>query len=79
MEKILGKYNEALVYASVIEEKAAEQIRSLCDLEIYKDSKIRIMPDVHINLDTHSVQKPCIVISSVLSRIAYRSNQAEII
>ena len=47
MEKILGKYNEALVYASVIEEKAAEQIRSLCDLEIYKDSKIRIMPDVH--------------------------------
>ena len=47
MEKILGKYNEAVVYTSNIEEKAAEQIRSLCDMEIYKDSKIRIMPDVH--------------------------------
>ncbi len=47
MERIRGRYNEAVVYTDNIEEKATEQIRSLCDLEVYRDSKIRIMPDVH--------------------------------
>ncbi|MBQ1508522.1 MAG: RtcB family protein [Erysipelotrichaceae bacterium] len=47
MERITGRYNEAVVYTDNIEEKAMEQIRSLCDLEVYKDSRIRIMPDVH--------------------------------
>ncbi|MCR5096601.1 MAG: RtcB family protein [Erysipelotrichaceae bacterium] len=47
MYRIKGKYNEAVVYASAIEGAAMEQLQTLCDMEIYKDSKIRIMPDVH--------------------------------
>ncbi len=47
MISVKGKYNEAIVYASTIEEQALEQIRSICDLEVYKDNRIRIMPDVH--------------------------------
>ncbi len=47
MLKIKGKYNEAIVYANEIEEAARMQIQGICDLEIYKDSRIRIMPDVH--------------------------------
>ncbi|MBQ1476894.1 MAG: RtcB family protein [Erysipelotrichaceae bacterium] len=47
MYKVKGSFNEATVYATTAEEKSIEQIRSLCDLEIYKDSHIAIMPDVH--------------------------------
>ncbi len=47
MYKIKGKYNETVVYASTAEAKAVEQLQTLCDMEVYKDSKIRIMPDVH--------------------------------
>ncbi len=47
MYRIKGNYNEAIIYASAIEEAAMEQLQTLCDMEIYKDSKIRIMPDVH--------------------------------
>ncbi len=47
MERIRGRYNEAVIYTDNIEEKAMEQIRSLCDLEVYRDCRIRIMPDVH--------------------------------
>ncbi len=44
---IAGKYNEALVYTNIIDEGAVSQIKALCDIEAFKDSKIRIMPDVH--------------------------------
>lgn len=44
---IKGKVNTAVCYASVIEKEAIEQIRRMCDYEFTKDSKIRIMPDVH--------------------------------
>ncbi len=44
---IQGKFNEAIVYTHVIEEGAMDQIRDLCNIETFKDSKIRIMPDVH--------------------------------
>ena len=47
MYKIKGKYNEAIVYASTAETSAIEQLQTLCDMEVYKDSKIAIMPDVH--------------------------------
>ncbi len=42
-----GKYAEAVVYADIVEEKAAEQIRRMCDYEFTAGAKIRIMPDVH--------------------------------
>ncbi len=47
MYKIRGEYNEAIVYASNAEAEAIDQIKTLCDMEVYKDCQIRIMPDVH--------------------------------
>lgn len=47
MIRIDGKHNEALCYASILEDEAAEQIRAVCDQAAFADSRIRIMPDVH--------------------------------
>ncbi|KIR02989.1 Protein RtcB [Lachnospiraceae bacterium TWA4] len=47
MLEIKGKETTAICYAKVIEEEAIEQIRRMCDYELTKDSKVRIMPDVH--------------------------------
>ncbi|MBQ3337277.1 MAG: RtcB family protein [Selenomonadaceae bacterium] len=47
MEEIRGKYNTAISFAKVIEDAAREQIRRMCNYEFTRDSKIRIMPDVH--------------------------------
>ena len=51
MEQIVkGKYNEAKVFASVVENDALEQIKTLCDQPFAYNSKIRIMPDVHAGM-----------------------------
>lgn len=47
MMKIKGEMNTAICYARVIEDEAIEQIRRMCDTEMARGSKIRIMPDVH--------------------------------
>ena len=47
MLKLQGKYNEAKVFTTNVEETAAGQIIDLCNQEFVKDSKIRIMPDTH--------------------------------
>lgn len=47
MQVIKGKYNEAKVFTSVMEEGAAEQIKAMCDFAPFAGCKIRIMPDVH--------------------------------
>ncbi len=47
MKTIQGKYNNAIVYTEKVDSKAVEQIEVLCSQEFVKDSKIRIMPDVH--------------------------------
>ena len=47
---IIGKYNTAQVYATRLEESARRQIQLLCDQEFAKDSRIRIMPDVHAGM-----------------------------
>ena len=47
MFKIKGKYNEAIVYASICDENAKAQLKTICDMEVYGNCKIRIMPDVH--------------------------------
>ncbi|BAE83220.1 RtcB family protein [Desulfitobacterium hafniense] len=47
MIKITGQYNRALVFTETMEAGASQQIETLCDQEFVKDSKIRIMPDVH--------------------------------
>lgn len=45
---IKGKYSEAVVYTDVIEDGAMKQIKEMCDIESFANSKIRIMPDVHV-------------------------------
>ena len=47
MIEIKGKHNTAKCYTDNIEEGATQQILTLCDMEEFSDSKIRIMPDVH--------------------------------
>ena len=47
MIEIIGTYNMAKCFTEQLEEGAREQIRSVCDMEAFATSKIRIMPDVH--------------------------------
>ena len=47
MFEIKGTVNTAVCYAKIVEDEAIEQIKRMCDYEFTKDSKIRIMPDVH--------------------------------
>ncbi len=47
MFEIKGKVTTAICYAKVVEEEAIDQIRRMCDYELTRDSKVRIMPDVH--------------------------------
>lgn len=47
MKELTGKYATAKVFTDLVEEKALGQISTLLDQEFVKDSKIRIMPDVH--------------------------------
>lgn len=47
MFEIKGKISTAVCYATVVEDEAIEQVRRMCDYEFTRDSKIRIMPDVH--------------------------------
>lgn len=47
MLRVKGEYNEAIIYTDHVEEEALKQIAELCNQEAFKDSKIRIMPDVH--------------------------------
>lgn len=47
MIEIVGKFNTAICYINELEPTAYEQIMSVCNEEAFKNSKIRIMPDVH--------------------------------
>lgn len=47
MFEIKGNVNTAICYAKVVEDEAIEQIKRMCDYEFTRDSKVRIMPDVH--------------------------------
>ena len=47
MIELKGKYNTAKVFTNNIEKTAISQITTLLDQEAFKDSKVRIMPDVH--------------------------------
>jgi len=50
MIEIKGKYNTAICYTEEIEQKAISQIIAVCNEEAFKDSEIRIMPDVHAGI-----------------------------
>lgn len=47
MLELNGKYNTAKVYTDVIEQEAISQIINMCNQIAFKDSRVRIMPDVH--------------------------------
>lgn len=47
MKTIKGTFNEAVVYTDQLDAKAEEQIVKMCCLPFLKDSRIRVMPDVH--------------------------------
>ena len=50
MIDIQGKYNMARCFVDEIDKTAAGQIKAVCDIEAFSQSKIRIMPDVHAGL-----------------------------
>ncbi|PNR95951.1 RtcB family protein [Petrotoga sp. 9PWA.NaAc.5.4] len=50
MITVKGQFNEAKIFAKSVEEEAIKQIKELCDQDFVKDSKIRIMPDVHTGI-----------------------------
>lgn len=47
MKIIEGKYTNALVYSDTAEDSALGQVQTLCNQPFAKDSKIRLMPDIH--------------------------------
>ena len=47
MFEIKGEINTAICFAKIVEDEAVAQIKRMCDYEFTKDSRIRIMPDVH--------------------------------
>jgi len=49
---VSGKYNEALVYAKAIEASCENKIRQYLDHPDFANTKVRIMPDVHLGKST---------------------------
>lgn len=47
MFEIKGNVATAVCYAATVEDEAIEQIRRMCDYELTRGSRVRIMPDVH--------------------------------
>jgi tRNA-splicing ligase RtcB len=45
--KIHGTYNTAVVFTDNLDQESENQIREFCNQEIFRDTRIRIMPDVH--------------------------------
>lgn len=50
MIEVKGKFNTAICYTPELEKTSEGQIRAVCDQEHFKDSRIRIMPDVHAGM-----------------------------
>ena len=47
MFEIVGKYNQATVYAATVDSEAYAQVIRMCNREELRDSRIRMMPDMH--------------------------------
>lgn len=47
MFEIKGKAATAICYTKVVEDEAIQQIRRMCDYDLTRGSKVRIMPDVN--------------------------------
>ena len=47
MKLVQGKFNEAKIFTDVVDEGAIAQIQSICNSPVFRQCKIRVMPDVH--------------------------------
>lgn len=47
MFDIIGRWNTATVYAASVDSESYAQVLRMCNLEKLKDSRIRMMPDMH--------------------------------
>ena len=47
MKTVKGIYAEAKIFTDDVEEYAKAQVKMICDNQVAKDSKIRLMPDIH--------------------------------
>ena len=47
MEVVEGRYNSAKVFTNVLDENCIDQIKGLLDLEAFRETQVRIMPDCH--------------------------------
>jgi tRNA-splicing ligase RtcB len=45
--KITGTYNSAVVFNDLLDNESRHQIQEFCNQELFRDARIRIMPDVH--------------------------------
>jgi len=50
MITIKGAHNSAICFTQALEETAENQIKTVCDQEVFADCQIRIMPDVHAGM-----------------------------
>ena len=48
MFEIEGRYATAKCFATVVEDEAIEQVRTMCDTKFTEGCQVRIMPDVHV-------------------------------
>ncbi len=47
MTELKGKYNEAKIFADIVDEASVSQVLLLLDQEFTAGSRIRLMPDIH--------------------------------
>lgn len=47
MIEIRGKYNGAKIFTDVVDSDSIAQVQRLCNQEFVKESRIRLMPDIH--------------------------------
>lgn len=47
MLEVRGKFNTAKIFTDVVDEASIAQVMELCNQEFCKDSRIRLMPDIH--------------------------------
>ena len=45
MKVVKGIYNEAKIFTDIVDEACVEQIKGLLDLEVFREAKVRIMPE----------------------------------
>ena len=50
MIEIKGKYNEAKIFTDTVDEASISQVMLLLNQEFVKESRIRLMPDIHAGM-----------------------------